>query len=1033
MSENIRPSEVSEVLLRQLKDIDTSLQFDEVGTVLQVSDGVVRIYGLLNAEANELLEFENGIKAIVMNLEEDNVGAVLLGPTDQIKEGMIVKRTKRIASIKVGESMLGRVIDPLGEPLDGRGQIGGELCEMPLERKAPGVIFRQPVNQPLQTGLKSVDAMIPIGRGQRELIIGDRQTGKTAIAIDTILNQKANYEAGKPVYCIYVAVGQKGSTVANIVNVLKERGALDYTIVVAATAADPAALQYFAPFAGAAIGEYFRDTGRDALVIYDDLSKGKEKLCISQGQLIENVILEAEKAWKGETQVDNILLTAPTGSGKSLLFQLPAIYLGKEYNLLTIVVSPLKALIVDQVESLQELGYTRVAYASSDLSPEQKMEVYRQVREGEIDLFYLSPELLLSYDIKHFVGERRIGLVVVDEAHTVTTWGKEFRVDYWFLGRYLNTLKQTLGYNFPLFALTATAVWNPKGGNDMIFETIRSLQMEPCVLYVGTVKRRNIGFDIRQMEMEDGETYDKAKQRVVAARVEDFLDGHKTLLYYPFAGGIDMRLKTWVKPADWRLVASYYGKKDKEQKAVIVQEFKEGTKKLIVATKAFGMGVDISDIDRVYHVAPSSTFVDYIQEIGRAARDTEIQGIAATDYHERDFYYMKRLHQTGNIAQEQLVLILRKLMEVYRMKGEKPEIIVSLSDFEFVVKLPRTKNKLEYEAELGQLIKTALLWLEDDLMQRYGRHLLEISPKNLLTEGYVQDKTGDVFAREFQSYLTKVEGEDGVYVARLEALWEERFPELGYKEFKQKLNNGTLWEGARAVSVGKHEVLLKEDASVIRERMDALFKSLTTMLKTALIKSKGRFDEEELRAVFAEHGMDVRSAKRFIGSLLESRTEEGRSVSYISSVKKKDSNELSFTVTKGFDLLLSRYQKLFSQRIVGSKGDRLLFYCTPFSDLNMLLNLLSMLDCLSFSVEGGGTPCVFVRFNDPETLQELALGDDYRNLILDTNGQIFQEQIDLFSFFFGTDKLTDEQRWDFIEDYFTGMGVDDLKKKFVSL
>lgn len=273
MSENIRPSEVSEVLLQQLKDIDTSLQFDEVGTVLQVSDGVVRIYGLLNAEANELLEFENGIKAIVMNLEEDNVGAVLLGPTDQIKEGMIVKRTKRIASIQVGEGMLGRVIDPLGEPLDGQGQIGGELCEMPLERKAPGVIFRQPVNQPLQTGLKSVDAMIPIGRGQRELIIGDRQTGKTSIAIDTILNQKTNYEAGKPVYCIYVAIGQKGSTVASLVNTLRERGAMNYTIVVAATAADPAALQYFAPFAGAAIGEYFRDTGRDALVVYDDLSK----------------------------------------------------------------------------------------------------------------------------------------------------------------------------------------------------------------------------------------------------------------------------------------------------------------------------------------------------------------------------------------------------------------------------------------------------------------------------------------------------------------------------------------------------------------------------------------------------------------------------------------------------------------------------------------------------------------------------------------------------------------------------------------
>ena len=273
MSENIRVSEVSDVLRKQLEGIEARVQLDEIGTVLQVSDGVARIYGLNNAEANELLEFDNGIKAIVMNLEEDNVGAVLLGPTDKIKEGFTVKRTRRIASIMVGESMLGRVIDPLGEPLDGKGRIGGELYEMPLERKAPGVIFRQPVNEPLQTGLKAIDAMIPIGRGQRELLIGDRQTGKTAIALDAIINQRANYEAGNPVYCIYVAIGQKGSTVANIVNTLKQHKAMDYTVVVAATAGDPAALQYFAPFAGAAIGEYFRDTGRHALVVYDDLSK----------------------------------------------------------------------------------------------------------------------------------------------------------------------------------------------------------------------------------------------------------------------------------------------------------------------------------------------------------------------------------------------------------------------------------------------------------------------------------------------------------------------------------------------------------------------------------------------------------------------------------------------------------------------------------------------------------------------------------------------------------------------------------------
>ena len=273
MANAIKPSEISEVLLSQLRDIKSDLQFEEIGKVLQVSDGVVRIYGLYHAEAGELLDCGEGVMAVVMNLEPDNVGAVLMGPTDLLKEGAIVRRTHRIASIPVGESLVGRVVDPLGNPLDGLGSIGGEKVDMPLERKAPGVIFRQPVSEPLQTGLKAIDAMIPIGRGQRELIIGDRQTGKTALAIDTIINQRDNFLKGDPVYCIYVAVGQKGSTVASIVKTLRDYGAMDYTIVVAATAADPAALQYYAPFAGAAIGEYFRDTGRHALVVYDDLSK----------------------------------------------------------------------------------------------------------------------------------------------------------------------------------------------------------------------------------------------------------------------------------------------------------------------------------------------------------------------------------------------------------------------------------------------------------------------------------------------------------------------------------------------------------------------------------------------------------------------------------------------------------------------------------------------------------------------------------------------------------------------------------------
>lgn len=274
MSQNsIRASEISDILLDRLKGIDTAPRYEEIGSVLSVSDGVARIYGLTNAEMGELVEFQSGVKGVVMNLEEDNVGVVLMGQTDLVGEDMEVRRLGLIASVPAGEGLVGRVIDPIGNTLDGLGPLAGETVMMPLERKAPGVIFREPVHEPLQTGIKAIDAMIPIGRGQRELIIGDRQTGKTAIAIDTIINQRENYLAGKPVYCIYVAVGQKGSTVASIVHTLREKGAMDYTTVVAATAADPAALRYYAPFAGAALGEYYRDTGRHALVVYDDLSK----------------------------------------------------------------------------------------------------------------------------------------------------------------------------------------------------------------------------------------------------------------------------------------------------------------------------------------------------------------------------------------------------------------------------------------------------------------------------------------------------------------------------------------------------------------------------------------------------------------------------------------------------------------------------------------------------------------------------------------------------------------------------------------
>src|SRR4028119_1059172 len=269
----IKPDEISAILRQQLSNFNASADLEEVGTVLQVGDGIARIYGLNNVSSGELVEFENGVKAIALNLEEDNVGVVFLGDQGEVKEGASVRRTGSIASIRVGEGLVGRVINMLGQPIDGKGPIAGELYEMPLERKAPGVIFREPVKEPLQTGIKAIDAMIPIGRGQRELVIGDRQTGKSAICVDTIINQKEFYQAGKPVYCIYVAIGQKASTIAGVMKILEENGAMAYTTIVAASASDPAPQQFYAPFAGAALGEFFRDTGRPALIIYDDLSK----------------------------------------------------------------------------------------------------------------------------------------------------------------------------------------------------------------------------------------------------------------------------------------------------------------------------------------------------------------------------------------------------------------------------------------------------------------------------------------------------------------------------------------------------------------------------------------------------------------------------------------------------------------------------------------------------------------------------------------------------------------------------------------
>jgi RecQ family ATP-dependent DNA helicase len=471
----------------------------------------------------------------------------------------------------------------------------------------------------------------------------------------------------------------------------------------------------------------FRNLG-----IYKDLSRGRDIIEISQGEIIETVLSEAEKVIlnRNETDMRNILLTAPTGAGKSLLFQLAAIYLARNHGTLTIIISPLVALMNDQVNGLYD-KYENVAALNSDKSPQDKSEILEKIQTGEINILYMAPELLLSYTISTFIGERRIGLLVVDEAHTVTTWGRDFRVDYWFLGEYIRKAKRNLGYSFPIFALTATAVWDPSGKNDMIFETIRSLHMAPCLKYIGVVRRENIVFDIRRF---DGyKSYESSRNQLTANRITEFIsENKKTIVYFPYKRTIREMINDCLPESIERKIAEYHADLDSNIKKLNAKEFKSGIRPVMCATKAFGMGIDVSDIQIVYHHAPTGALSDYVQEIGRLARDPNITGIAKIDFSDKDLKFIKTLHGLSTIRPYQLFSVLRKLMQLYNMKAEKRNMLISASDFEFIF----PGKNVDYD----QKVKSCLLLLENDLLNKYRFNSIIVRPKNIFSKAYIKIK-----------------------------------------------------------------------------------------------------------------------------------------------------------------------------------------------------------------------------------------------------------------------------------------------------
>lgn len=462
--------------------------------------------------------------------------------------------------------------------------------------------------------------------------------------------------------------------------------------------------------------------------MYKDLNINHDVIEISQGSIIETVVQQAEQAYYGnKDNVKNVLLTSPTGAGKSLLFQLSAIYLAEKYGLLTLVISPLVALMNDQVEGLK--GYDAIATLNSNKTAAEKETILKGVREGTVNILYLAPELLLSYTINSFIGDRKLGLLVVDEAHTVTTWGRDFRVDYWFLGDYLRKAKRILKYPFPIFALTATAVWDPTGKNDMVFDTIRSLNMDPCIKFIGVVRRTNITFEIGSSNIS--KNYEEKRKQLTIKRIHEALDAdRKTIVYFPFRRTVDSIVMSEEVEDIRDKVARYHANLFPEEKTLNAEAFRNGSKPIMCATKAFGMGIDVSDIREVYHHAPTGCLSDYVQEIGRLARDPNIKGIAKIDFSPNDFRYIRKLHGLSAIKPYQLMQVLKKLMAIYRINGEKRNMLISASDFAYIFPLATPEG-------VDQNLKSCLLLISNDLLNKLRFHSLIVRPKSLFSKCFI--------------------------------------------------------------------------------------------------------------------------------------------------------------------------------------------------------------------------------------------------------------------------------------------------------
>ena len=784
------------------------------------------------------------------------------------------------------------------------------------------------------------------------------------------------------------------------------------------------------------------------LRIYEDPDINTTLVDLSQGAVCEHVIKQCEIAINHKLHED-VFLTAPTGAGKSVLFQIPAIYLAEKYNVVTIVVSPLKALMLDQVSALKEdRNYKKVGFINSDISLVEREDVLNSIKSGDISIVYLSPELLLSYDIKYFVGDRQVGLLVIDEAHLVTTWGRDFRVDYWFLGNYIRKARKYLNASFPVFAVTATAVYN--GPNDMVFDTINSLNMQNCRKFIGYVRRDDIGFNIRNFELPTN-SHENDKVNKTASIIRSFLNNNqKAIVYFPWISTIADVMQL-LSPEERLLVGEYHSQASVENRNRILSDFKTSRIKVVLATKAFGMGVDISDIEIVYHHAPSGTIADYVQEIGRVARRADIEGIATMDFHPKDLKFSRILFGLSSLKQWQVKLVLEKLNNIYKL-NKRRNFLVSIDDFAHIF-----PNNDQPE----QKVKSALLVLEKDLLARYRYNVLVVRPKSIFSTVFVRigNEEKQEFKNQFSNFIQEVQApipaltkkinstttvipnnsqQTTVFKVLLDKIWENKYAEEGFPVIKHKFFTRQLFTGfSNVIPQLRLSILFNQDVPATLKELTNMFQKLERVLTSF---HGGYFLKEKLYHELNKELNNEPLARNLSNLLIAMYSEnnnfgqQGNAMmadgAFIQKRFNTGQNQDEYRVINAaFGQVKHHSRQRFQTMFGGSAELEQVKYISadPIKNREIikLAYIMEMFGLCTYEVIGGEQPQIFIRINDPLKITRLSRSRNYENNVITSIERRFQLNVNLMSHFF-IKHLSDTQRWQFIEDYFLGKSEEDL-------